>query len=332
MAEPIIITYNCRVITHMFAGGALSGDYTELNPKTFKNLLSYWWRATQFDTVSENVYKKQTQIFGGGGENSLKSIVSIKIINIKRAINKESLDFNNNENAATLKYITYGIKPIKNNEYRYVFLGTQFSVKITLDTNKIQRLINIGVMSDFDLINELNLAMNAFSLIGGLGAKTRNGFGHFHIESFSVNNSAELEIITLESLLKKFDKSELAKYTAISKNAKIYSLKSNKSNNTLATSRIFEFGNAYKESVNTLERVNRNNKRRYISLPRKGANPPPTRHSRVIFFTVIVENAQNKGYLVYLPYIYLSKGVEQNEFNTTNENLIELVMRNNKNS
>lgn len=332
MAEPIIITYNCRVITHMFAGGALSGDYTELNPKTFKNLLSYWWRATQFDTTSENVYKKQTHIFGGGGADSLKSMVSIKIINLKRAINQESLDFNNNENSGTLKYITYGIKPQKNNSYRYVFLGTQFTVQINLDTNRIQRLINVGLKSEFDLINELNLAMYAFSLIGGLGAKTRNGFGHFHIQSFSVNNSALLNIMTLESLLKKFDKIELAKYTTITKNAQLYSLKSNKSNNILSTSKIFEFGKAYKESISTLEKLNKNCKRRYISLPRKGIDPPPTRHSRLIFFTVVVENGQNKGYLVYLPYLYLSNGGEQNEFKTTNENLIDFILQNNKNS
>jgi len=326
MAEPIRLIYKCEVITPMFIGGALETD-CEINSKTFRNLLELWWRATNSHIDTKHLYKNYSYIFGSGGEHSNKSKVGVSLKNIKIYSNNsndqikrfqtefvndvktyDGVNFKKKRKVNIISYLTYGVSNLKLLEKK-INPKTTFDVILTVNTNKI-----IEKTKDFEkevgnVLEQLNVSMYAFSLVGGIGAKSRNGFGKFRI----LEKPNILTDYNLEKLLLKFSKTELSHYTALSKFVSILKVQTNVNERRDAFEEVLKLGKAYKFSLSALEGERQFDKRIFISLPRKGANVSTKRHTRTYFFTVVYENEKPTGYIVFLPYHFLSSFLEDSE-------------------
>ncbi|MCS7035548.1 MAG: type III-B CRISPR module RAMP protein Cmr1, partial [Saprospiraceae bacterium] len=155
------ITFHCRTISPMFIGGA-DPDKAELRPPSLKGALRFWWRAMNAHLVKEGGLKKlretEAEIFG---DTTHRSSVEVSISWIKEVEFKENLK-------GDLLYMAYGA------HHRKAFgVGTEFQV--TLSSKNASHL------------EEAKKAFSLLTHLGGLGAKSRNGFGAFacnEVDSF----------------------------------------------------------------------------------------------------------------------------------------------------
>lgn len=163
------LSYQCEVITPMFVSGA-DQRVAELREPTIKGLLRFWWRATvEFESLGE-MKKNEESLFGS---TDSKSMINLKLLNKK--INLETklprgLEYKaRGKSADIMDYIAYGQKmKIEGQKVvrRYIAPGSTFTIRLTFPSNNR---------------NEIQNALFAFSMFGGIGSKSRNGFGCFKI-------------------------------------------------------------------------------------------------------------------------------------------------------
>ena len=169
------IKFKCETITPMFIAGA-DGKTPELRAPSIKGALRFWWRALNANLVENEDYsklrKQESEIFGGT-DNSGRSKVIISVVN-------QPLD-------------TYKASPTPHNP-RFskdaFVIGSRFEMTINVIENNVMTAEQ--VKSLFILI----------SLLGGIGNRSRRGFGSFKIteidgEVFSQPNDVE----SIESII-----------------------------------------------------------------------------------------------------------------------------------
>lgn len=176
------IRYLCETITPMFLGDH-TGRGAELRPPSIKGAMRFWWRATQsFNSISA-LKTAEGEIFGtpdGEGKKS-KLLITAKILNSTKPTNN-SLPEKHNLNAISngkkitadsIKYLAFGKTPsgsAKNNNFQplafYFEPGTKFEVIFLVAHEHIKTV---------------NETFHLVAKYGGLGGKSRNGFGSFRI-------------------------------------------------------------------------------------------------------------------------------------------------------
>jgi len=162
------LDFECEVITPMFISGA-DTNTVELRSASIKGALRFWWRALygrEFSSI-EKMKKAEGELFGDTEQKSkIKALIYTSnppcIDRIKPLPHKTNTNF------------TFpAIKP-----------GYQFSVSLITDKDNKNTIINLFTL---------------FSILGGLGKRSRRGFGSFIIKS--KNNIINLPDY-LSSLLK----------------------------------------------------------------------------------------------------------------------------------
>lgn len=280
------ITFTCEVITPMFLVGA-DGTTPELRPASIKGALRFWWRAMNGHLVGENgdlkpLKDRESEIFGGSGEGQGRSKILIRVIPNKVHINKFGrID-------SKIKYLAYGAE-----ERSFINVGSTFTIKITVNEGNNERANS--------LLNEIKTAFSSLVYFGGIGAKSRNGFGSFtstNILPFDeVKNSIE-EIS--EDYLN-------IPYTSFNNTCQLYFL--NKDNIDSWEGAIEALSDLYK---NYGKSAVPKNKRIHIGAPYKNQSPPE-RHSKLFLMSVLKKSDYLKCIITYLPYNYLSDYPELDE-------------------
>jgi CRISPR-associated protein Cmr1 len=154
----------------MFLAGA-DGKTPELRPPSIKGALRFWWRTVNGHLSLAELKKKETDIFGGGGEKAGRSKVIIEVLNQP-----------DRKNIISEKPLPHKERTFQKNAIKTDFL---FDVKITL-TNEHNGFELKQVKSLFIL----------FSILGGLGNRSRRGFGSFKINK--IDDEIFNEAITKE--------------------------------------------------------------------------------------------------------------------------------------
>lgn len=170
--------FSLEFITPAFVGGA-DPQQAALRSSTIKGVLRFWWRALHGRLSTEEMWEKEAQIFGSA-QKGLKSRVWLRLINIQ--------DINNSPNKSTNKiqlgrvanlrpqpdifaYMAFGTQPMGGNPAKEYFqAGTTFDLALRFDPrlSAEQR----------DSVIE---ALQALSALGGMGSKSRNGFGSVQV-------------------------------------------------------------------------------------------------------------------------------------------------------
>lgn len=253
------ITFTCEVITPMFLAGA-DGTTPELRPASIKGALRFWWRAMNGHLVEEDgdltlLKTREAEIFGGSGEGQGRSKILIRVIPNKIHIKKFGrID-------SKIKYLAYGAE-----ERSFINVGSTFTINITVNEGNNERANSL-----------LNVIKTAFSLLvyfGGIGAKSRNGFG-----SFTSTNILPFDEV--KNNIEEISEDYLnIPYTSFNNTCQLYLL--NKDNIDSWEGAIEALADLYK---NHGKSAVPKNKRLYIGAPYKNQSPPE-RHSKLFLMSV----------------------------------------------
>ncbi|MGI6776498.1 MAG: type III-B CRISPR module RAMP protein Cmr1 [Acetivibrionales bacterium] len=203
-----------KIITPMFISGE-NQKICELRPPSFKGVLRFWYRAIAFPYYKNNwqeVKKREKQLFGS---TSGKSKISITI---NHNICREEINYKIRDGIGVgLSYLGYGFFKIQKGNIKQIRCSikpnTTFTVVLSLNS----------AVSDEE--KELIIkSLQAISLFGGMGSRTRNGFGSVNLVSLQ-DDKGEIkwcqptDINELKKTISKFWtsmelSSELPEYTA----------------------------------------------------------------------------------------------------------------------
>lgn len=310
------LVFKCETITPMFLSGA-DGRTPELRPPSIKGAMRFWWRAIHPNLSLEELRKKEGEIFGSTDEKVGRSKFGMRVkgnFDPKKdplpnlEIHKFFVKVKGKERRQNiLEYLAYGPLTWSKEERKNIF----FTKYIPVNTNfEINFLMN---ESESDAIKKVVInTMNLLSNFGGLGSKSRNGFGNFIITSVIMkNNNIEnpvhlpLPKVQAINLLKKFN--VIPDYTAFSQNAILF-----RTNSTYTTwdQSLAYIGKSYREAKLSLEDRHIYKKRQYIGSPISDSFLE--RHSKPYFLKVNKEKGMFRGYILFLPSSYCD-GVDKPE-------------------
>ena len=309
--NPII--FNLKSITPTFLAG-VDGKSFELRPSSVKGLMRFWWRACYWgenttSISSAKINEKEGKLFGTTVKDGLKSPFSIRLFH-EIPIQPSNEPFPKHNIMVTsrgrrfpiniLEYLAYGTMEYqrgKGNVFirEYLPVGQKFSVKI-IPTNNLKA----------DDVKEIVKSFYYLSIFGGLGAKSRNGFGAFTVlnpeefAKYGVDYSFSDEKVV--NIVKKNE--NIPYYSAFSRRALIFELKKtpNSWDGCLA-----ELGKIYRSARNNLERKHQYEKRQYIGAPIVAFKKYQSfleRRAKPYFLRIRRIDDHYKGHILYLPSIY----------------------------
>ena len=177
------VVFNCELITPLFMSGA-DGTTPELRAPSIKGALRYWWRAInghlpledKKDTGGKVIEKGLRTIEGDiFGDTSRRSKIIIQGIDLI-------------DNPIIVKEAKVPHKPFKNDAFAK---GLKFNLRIA-----------VTKFNDFDKAQLESLVFLTFTL-GGLGNRSRRGFGSVKIEGYK-QDSMDTILNHLQNINPKF--------------------------------------------------------------------------------------------------------------------------------
>ena len=153
------IVYELETITPTFCYGA--SNTVELRPSSFKGLMRYWYRALIAENDVKKLHEMENQLFGSTSNFSSFRIKVLNHINMKNDVGKEEL------------------LPHKNNSFRgnAIKQGFKFKLELSSKSEKLDKIADIF---------ELSL------LLGGIGKRSRRGFGSIANTDWKFNDVNDL--------------------------------------------------------------------------------------------------------------------------------------------
>lgn len=193
------ITFRCRVLTPLFMAGADSMT-PELRAPSLKGAMRFWWRAVQAEGDLERLKITEAGIFGGACEDEGKSSFRIRITG-----------------AGPLRTSSYQLLPHHSGDGNCFCAASRGG---RCDKGMRRRAISPGQKFNISLFYDrlhpafpperLRALFTLTSILGGLGKRSRRGFGSFEINSVD-GDGLEREI-SLEYIGKLLDVLAPGKY------------------------------------------------------------------------------------------------------------------------
>ena len=302
--------YQIEVVTPLFMGGA-NPEEPELRAASIKGLLRFWWRARQgMQNISE-LKSQEDSFFGSTDRRSKFSIYFTETNNLKiensihrgKKFTTQAKGKHIQQNI--IDYLGFGLcqyEKGKGNVFKrnHISPGNTFNLHIIFENS-----------SCYDNILQ---AFNDLESFGGLGAKSRNGFGSIKIKNMNLNNVVPRQ-------------HNLVDYTSFSKYSQLFLFQKYESwHNALS-----EIGIAYREA-----RLNLENKHNFIKRPllakplivKQEKIQIHDRHAKPYFLHVNkLENGAYQGQILFLPYNYYDTN-RRDEYLATCEKVNEHLRNN----
>jgi CRISPR-associated protein Cmr1 len=181
-----------KIITPMFCGGALPKDRAELRLPSFKGVLRWWWRAlawSRFEGNLSNIQKAEDDLFGSVREGQGKVIMRLLPSKAPSMIKKDDvLKLDGKVVGEGARYLGYGVmeafgsakKGVQAGQLTRPCLQAPFDLRIELRVRDADES-NRGLLLD---------AVKAVGVLGGIGAKSRKGYGSLVLRSISMNGKS----------------------------------------------------------------------------------------------------------------------------------------------
>ncbi|MHA1331965.1 MAG: type III-B CRISPR module RAMP protein Cmr1 [Candidatus Hodarchaeales archaeon] len=174
-------TIQFEVSTPFFISG-LEQNHSEFQLSSFKGALRFWWRTlalTRYNNLCE-IKKAEESLFGGSSAEIGKSKLVLTLNEFSpNERNKHQINF---AGLPGIIYLGYGLIHYSGRAQRKYFTPPctgSISIYFKKDTFSHKDKKN------FELFKE---SIKALSLFGGLGSRTRRGFGSFNITKLTYNN------------------------------------------------------------------------------------------------------------------------------------------------
>lgn len=187
--ETIEAKYN--IVTPMFLGDANQRPNDGIRPPSFKGALRFWWRALNWgrflqaskndkDAALKALHQKEAHLFGCAADGKGSGGQGIFLLTIKQPARYQTI--NNWPNTHTQRgessksgYLGLGLFPMGEHKRRSAIKEGQ-----TFSANVIFR----PTTSATD-IEQIKQALTAVGIFGGLGSRSRRGFGSIALDSLN---------------------------------------------------------------------------------------------------------------------------------------------------
>ena len=150
------------------------GRTPEIRPPSFKGMMRFWWRAMRAEDI-ETLAKDEAELFGGTGEVQGKSKVGLKIFGPKLKIN------------------SFPPLPHKHTQFSFNGFEPNQSFKCLLILRNTNSQQNKKILDTF----KLSL------LLGGLGKRSRRGFGSISYKIFKKHEEIIKELEDISTTINK---------------------------------------------------------------------------------------------------------------------------------
>ncbi|KLU60940.1 hypothetical protein CEB3_c25100 [Peptococcaceae bacterium CEB3] len=174
------LDFQCRTVSPLFLYGAGS-TALELRPPSFKGMLRFWWRAAQAEDNIADLRRREGEIFGGTGKGEGKSSFSLRIRSGPV----------NGENRALLPHHDDPCCP-----------NTRQPRPKAIVNHSFHLILSYRSLPREFAPEKLRALVELSSLLGGLGKRSRRGFGCFQIVAFN-GGAFGLETLTDRDSLQK---------------------------------------------------------------------------------------------------------------------------------
>lgn len=178
-----------KVVTPMFCGGADPKNNAELRLASFKGALRFWWRALAWPRLEgrlEEIQRQEDELFGSAKGGQSRVLMRLdphdrdpKILNASSVLRVRSRS-NANVVGMGARYLGYGVITTRGQLERACLQAPfRFTVRIRCrDLDEKQR-------------KSLENALIALGTFGGMGAKSRKGYGSLVLQSLCVEGNKQ---------------------------------------------------------------------------------------------------------------------------------------------
>jgi len=198
LKTPIELVAHYKIVTPMFLGGEYQrADQTHFRNASFKGALRFWWRALNWGAAFKDagsqqaaalslLHEREGKLFGlaSDGENSKQSCVQIHSELRGAMVSKANLP-----NHTYL--LGMGLYNYKEGMLRDYLQGGNLTIRLTFKTKTKE-----------EDIASVQQAAIALGLFGGLGSRSRKGFGSLALQKVELPGNNELNFTTEESIQK----------------------------------------------------------------------------------------------------------------------------------
>ena len=182
MATEIEATY--RVVTPLFCAGA-NQQRAELRLPSFKGVLRFWWRALAWSRLDGNldaIREQEDRLFGsaGGGRSRLSMHLAVSAEPETGGVDTV-LEVAGNVVGEGARYLGYGVMDAFGKR-----AGRLIRPCLRAPLGFTVRMRGRGLAEE--PLNHLRSALLAVGMLGGMGAKSRKGYGSLAIQSLRVDD------------------------------------------------------------------------------------------------------------------------------------------------
>lgn len=186
--KPTTITATYRIVTPMFCSGA-DQQKAELRLPSFKGALRFWWRSLMWGKVPnvQDLQQKEAALFGASDQKVGQSIVRLRISNALPEPQTDAGEILEGGRLLGLHYLGYGVMEAFNGKNtkagrltRPMLPGGQFTVSCRFSR-----------FAEPDQIEEVRRALVLLGTVGGVGSKSRKGFGSLTLTSLAMNDEQQ---------------------------------------------------------------------------------------------------------------------------------------------
>ena len=193
MSRPTTITATYRIVTPMFCAGA-DQNSAELRLPSFKGALRFWWRSLMAGAVNgdhRELRKREADLFGAADSQSGQSKVRMRLVErkIEEVIDcGKSLIAGDNSGLA---YLGYGVMNYEGRLARPAVAGGQFTIEC-----------RFSQLASVDQIDSIQRALILLGTVGGLGSKSRKGYGSLSVQQLEKNGAQVTPTANIEERLR----------------------------------------------------------------------------------------------------------------------------------
>ena len=181
-----------RVTTPMFCGGAAPETVAELRLPSFKGALRFWWRALAWRRLGGNlaaVREEEAKLFGSSDRGQSRVAMSMRpprALQIKKGdVLKES--GGDRTVGDGVRYLGYGLMEAFASSRKGTRTGelTRPCLRAPFDFR-----VRMALRTPAD-VDSLRHALVALGTLGGMGARSRKGFGSLSLRSLHVDGASD---------------------------------------------------------------------------------------------------------------------------------------------
>lgn len=171
-------TYECTLVTPMYGGGVKPGEVDSEMPiraSAIRGQLRFWWRIACAQGLSaKEMFKRESEIWGGIGDEVTASKVEVRVIG--KPAGPANLASSADEGHLAIKY-AFGSAAINGPRD---WLQPDYSFQL-------------GLRYPDEVAAEVEVALAWWGTFGGVGARTRRGFGAVRVAGLASVSVAGVE-------------------------------------------------------------------------------------------------------------------------------------------